>query len=304
VAEAEVERRERREAAQCSHHLVRDIGQAEAERSGGAQRTKFIAESYCVSMLAPSLRSAVPCPVRLAGGKPSTRATSGRRSLAVKASYSPMDLSSGFSTRPYTVRKGDYLYAVARKRGISIEQIKALNPSLDVTTEDYLVPGMTILLPAGKLSERDNQILSGIGSGSKTRIYPVRKGETIQAIAANRGIPIEKLKQLNPAVDLEKLKGDEKLLLPGGYYTVREKEMLSTVRLVRELNEGTGGHLNLCWTQDGRACVYVGPPCKQPMQLSNRHTTQTLIDRRSVSAAFGTAGMLRRLTVCRGTARP
>jgi LysM repeat protein len=70
---------------------------------------------------------------------------------------------------------------------------------------------------------------SGIGSGSKTRIYPVRKGETIQAIAANRGIPLDKLTQLNPAVDLNKLKGGEKLLLPGGYYTVREKEMLSTV---------------------------------------------------------------------------
>jgi len=70
-----------------------------------------------------------------------------------------MDLSSGFSTRPYTVRKGDYLYAVARKRGIAVEQIKALNPSLDVNTEDYLVPGMTILLPAGKLSERDQAIL-------------------------------------------------------------------------------------------------------------------------------------------------
>jgi len=140
-----------------------------------------------------------------------------------------MDLSSGFSTRPYTVRKGDYLYAVARKRGIAVEQIKALNPSLDVNTEDYLVPGMTILLPAGKLSERDQAILSGIGSGSKTRIYPVRKGETIQAIAANRGIPLDKLTQLNPAMDLNKLKGGEKLLLPGGYYTVREKEMLSTV---------------------------------------------------------------------------
>jgi hypothetical protein len=86
-------------------------------------------------------------------------APAGRQSLRTRCSLSPMDLSSGFSTRPYTVRKGDYLYAVARKRGIAVEQIKALNPSLDVNTEDYLVPGMTILLPAGKLSERDQAIL-------------------------------------------------------------------------------------------------------------------------------------------------
>ena len=98
-------------------------------------------------------------------------------------------------------------------------------PSRRPCTQARLTERHEVRCCAGGGDER-----SGIGSGSKTRIYPVRKGETIQAIAANRGIPLDKLTQLNPAMDLNKLKGGEKLLLPGGYYTVREKEMLSTVQ--------------------------------------------------------------------------
>jgi len=139
-----------------------------------------------------------------------------------------VDLSSGFQTRPYTIRKGDSLYQIAKKRGLKVDQVKALNPALNDKTENYLVPGETILLPAGKLSQRDTEILAGIGSG-KTRIYPVRKGETIETVAANRKIPLDKLKALNPTIDLQKLKGGENILLPSGYYTTREKEMLSVV---------------------------------------------------------------------------
>lgn len=98
--------------------------------------------------------------------------------------------------------QGDCLWSIAQKRNIEVTQIKALNPGLVDATEDFLLPGDTIILPAGKLSTRDLEILAGIGAGS-TRIYPVRKGETIDAIASNRNIPLSKLEALNPGVDLQ-----------------------------------------------------------------------------------------------------
>mmetsp|Transcript_1210 Transcript_1210/g.1712 ORF Transcript_1210/g.1712 Transcript_1210/m.1712 type:complete len:225 (-) Transcript_1210:126-800(-) len=147
--------------------------------------------------------------------------------LNVKAN-SPLDLSSGFQARPYTIRKGDTLHSISKKRNLTKEQVIALNPKLNLETMKHLFPGETILLPAGTLSDRDREILAGIGSGH-TRIYPVRAGEKIADIASNRNIPLDKIKELNPQIKLEQLKGGEKILLPGGYYTVREKEMLSTV---------------------------------------------------------------------------
>ena len=43
---------------------------------------------------------------------------------------------------------------------ISLPELKALNHDIN---PDRLVEGQTILLPGGKLSERDRDILSGIG---------------------------------------------------------------------------------------------------------------------------------------------
>ncbi|KAK3253267.1 hypothetical protein CYMTET_37476 [Cymbomonas tetramitiformis] len=146
-----------------------------------------------------------------------------RSSVAVHASLA--DLSGGIKFRPYTVRQGDWLTSIANKRGLGINEIRALNPGLD---DDKIVPGQTILLPAGRFSQRDLEILSGIGTGP-TRIYPVRKGETIEAIAASRGIALPAVEELNPTVDIYDLSGGENILLPAGQYSMREKEVLSTV---------------------------------------------------------------------------
>lgn len=89
-------------------------------------------------------------------------------------------------------------------------------------------PGQTILLPANALSDRDRKILNGI-KAKGPRVYPVRKGETIREIAQNRGIPMEKIRELNPRTDLRRIKSGQQILLPPGYYTTREKELLQGI---------------------------------------------------------------------------
>ena len=63
------------------------------------------------------------------------------------------------------------------------------------------VPGKTILLPAGKLSSRDKEILGGIGQSY--RIYPVRDGETLSDIMSKRGITRQEIEVLNPGLDFQ-----------------------------------------------------------------------------------------------------
>eukprot|EP01024_Parvocaulis_polyphysoides_P005569 TRINITY_DN11398_c0_g1_i1.p3 TRINITY_DN11398_c0_g1~~TRINITY_DN11398_c0_g1_i1.p3 ORF type:complete len:217 (-),score=28.72 TRINITY_DN11398_c0_g1_i1:281-847(-) len=130
---------------------------------------------------------------------------------------------TAFLVRPYTVRKGDTLSSIAKKRGFEVEELLNLN---DQINPDFLIEGQTLVLPAGKLSARDKDILSGIGPSSY-RTYPVRAGEKIEDIISKRGITMEEINDLNPDTDFKKSLVEGQIIkLPPNKFTVREKEMM------------------------------------------------------------------------------
>ena len=89
---------------------------------------------------------------------------------------------------------------------VKIEDILSVNHGL---RKDTILEGQTILLPSSKLSERDREILDGVGKGKgKYRAYPVRKGEVIEDIIEKRGIKMEEVEALNEGVVLSSLKGE------------------------------------------------------------------------------------------------
>lgn len=141
---------------------------------------------------------------------------SGRRQLVVSGAG-----SFQATVRPYTLRKGDSLESIAKKRDATIGQLLLMNPDLDPS---QLKDGSTILLPAGKLSTRDKEILNGIGTGY--RVYPVREGESLNDVIAKRRITVDEMMSLNPGIDLNNLKAHQLLKLPANKFTVREREML------------------------------------------------------------------------------
>ena len=69
-----------------------------------------------------------------------------------------------------------------------------------------LEEGQTIILPAGKLSVRDREILAGIGPGTY-RTYPVRSGETIEDIISKRSVRRDEVDKLNKDINLDSLAG-------------------------------------------------------------------------------------------------
>ena len=123
--------------------------------------------------------------------------------------------------RPYTIRGGDTLNSICSKRGLEVEDVLNLNTDLN---PDVIIAGKTILLPAGKLSERDLEIVEGIRTGG-VRDYPVRAGEKLEDILDKRGITMEEFKNLNP--DVGKIQDNQVILLPSNKFTVREQEMLA-----------------------------------------------------------------------------
>ncbi|KAF6263818.1 chitinase-related protein [Scenedesmus sp. NREL 46B-D3] len=140
----------------------------------------------------------------------------GRRTTVVTRAY-----QFDVSVRPYTLRKGDTLKSIAQKRGLTVDQVININPDVK---PDVVTAGQTILLPAGTLSSRDREILGGIGA--VYRIYPVRKGETLSDVISKRNISRAEMSDLNPGVNLDKLKEGQLLKLPANKFTVREREML------------------------------------------------------------------------------
>ncbi|CAK0782839.1 hypothetical protein CVIRNUC_006034 [Coccomyxa viridis] len=134
-------------------------------------------------------------------------------------------ITAALSVRPYTVRKGDTLELIAQKREVTTREIVALNHGID---PQNIQEKQTILIPAGKLSSRDKEILAGIGPRSY-RTYPVRSGEDISDIISKRGITRPEVDALNPDVNLDRLSAAQVIKLPAGKYTVREREMLSGV---------------------------------------------------------------------------
>mmetsp|Transcript_11058 Transcript_11058/g.19163 ORF Transcript_11058/g.19163 Transcript_11058/m.19163 type:complete len:214 (+) Transcript_11058:106-747(+) len=125
------------------------------------------------------------------------------------------------TVRPYTLRKGDTLDTIAKKRALTVEQLAALNPGMNPAKMEA---GKTILIPSAKLSSRDREILDGIGAGY--RLYPVRMGETLPDIMAKRKITMSEMHSLNPGINLDQLEDNQILKLPAGKFTVREREML------------------------------------------------------------------------------
>jgi LysM domain len=84
-----------------------------------------------------------------------------------------------------------------------MKEVMKLNHNLDPNS---LQAGQTIMLPLGKLSERDRQILDGMKAGNY-RTYPIRAGEKLSDVLANRKISMDEFQLLNPELNPNKVKG-------------------------------------------------------------------------------------------------
>jgi membrane-bound lytic murein transglycosylase D len=80
----------------------------------------------------------------------------------------------------YTVQKGDSLWSIAKRFGVSVSDIKKWN-----NVDKKIFPGDILLIILPKKSERDSTI------------YTVKKGDTLIKIAKKFKVSVEKLKRVN-----------------------------------------------------------------------------------------------------------
>ena len=105
------------------------------------------------------------------------------RALAdyIGVTYIPPEGMEEVSDNIYIVKKGDTLYGIANKYGVSVEELKRLNN----LGSNSLSIGQVLQIPNVDVTQENENI------------YVVKEGDTLYSIASNYGMSVDELKSLN-----------------------------------------------------------------------------------------------------------
>ena len=128
-------------------------------------------------------------------------------------SYAALSPEERIQTTRYVVRKGDTLYRVAKRYGVSTSALAEAN-GLN-SKRSRLRTGSTLTIPSGKSAR-----YAGVSSGSKSKssktvtksaVHKVRKGETLSTIARKYGVSVKQLMAWNRIKDPRRVHSGKRL---------------------------------------------------------------------------------------------
>ncbi|MDI9568467.1 MAG: M23 family metallopeptidase [bacterium] len=99
----------------------------------------------------------------------------------------------------YTVQRGDTLWAIGQRYGVSPQTLAAVN---GIANANRIYPGQLLRIPRG----------TGGGGGG---IHTVVRGDTLWDLSRRYGVSLEALQQANPGVDPRRLVPGSTLIIPG-----------------------------------------------------------------------------------------
>lgn len=120
------------------------------------------------------------------------------------------------ATRSYTVRKGDTLYAVARRFDMKPAELQKLNN----LKSSQLTAGRTLTIAQGNVHpeflkvSQELRLDRGMASANRkvvTRSYKVRKGDTLASVARRHGMTVKQLAKLNGISTKSRIKAGQRL---------------------------------------------------------------------------------------------
>lgn len=130
--------------------------------------------------------------------------------LVSSISFLLITTAFGGECKYYKVKKGDSLWSIAKRQGISVKRLKEANPSLG----KYLKPGQRICLPTTKKSKKRQVAKKESAKKSYSlTTYKVRRGDTLISIAKKFGISYRELMRIN-GLKSPSIKVGQKLKVP------------------------------------------------------------------------------------------
>jgi len=143
--------------------------------------------------------------IRVAKGSSPSKVSSGSPVSARSARSQPRTATGG-----YVVRNGDNDWTIARKHGLSVEQLHRLNPGVNWRS---LQIGQRLRVTGGS---RLPMAKPASHSASKPGSYVVRPGDNDWVIAKRLGTTASAIRSLNPGVKWDRLQIGKVLRVPGG----------------------------------------------------------------------------------------
>ncbi len=133
----------------------------------------------------------------------------------------PVKRVNGVDQYYYAVRRGDTVYGLARRLGITRDQIVEYNPS----AADGLRQGVTLYFPVSVFGTPMDNAVAASSTGGPTFRYKVQRGETLFGLSHRFGVTPESIIALNPQSN-DGIKAGEYLLIPG---TTEPEESVANV---------------------------------------------------------------------------
>jgi LysM repeat protein len=130
----------------------------------------------------------------------------------------PEERSWTTETTSYVVRKGDSLSVIAKRYGLSVAEISALNgianPNLVREGQKIVLPGKIDVGAVGEVKTSSTKpAAAALPPGAK--VYVVKKGDTLSGIAKQLGVTTDALRKVN-SISGDKIFADQKLAIPDG----------------------------------------------------------------------------------------
>lgn len=155
-------------------------------------------------------------------------------------SYYPVD------DNYYVVQKGDSLWSISSKLGVSVSDIKKSNN----LSSNNLSIGQVLIIPSNKIDDEESK--------ADENVYVVKKGDSLWLIAKNYNTSVDEIKRLNN-LSSNTLSIGQKLKIPNAItsneitYTVKKGDSLwlianrydTTVNAIKDKNGLTSNNLSI-----------------------------------------------------------
>lgn len=147
-----------------------------------------------------------------------------------------------FPDAQHVVAKGETLYSISRKYGITVNELCNKN---NITQSQVLKVGQKLVIPSRELPE--------------TEIYIVVKGDTFYGVARRHNMTVDELLELNSLKSSDTLKIGQVLKVPASTTTIANAMMNTPAIEIADPRNYTGkkGDSSLLWPVKNPEVLYV-----------------------------------------------